>query len=171
MANVSPHGPATTDAFVGAVLRPLLIVLFVLFLLPTALIAFVLYDTRFFSEETDAVLLVLRGMSALRGTPQAIGGPLLQFVPAMVAAYCFSSSRSELSWTGRFVFIITLLVLGLSIFELAIIDPENTGQALNISGGKTTLQSFVDIARFSRDTAIVYMGMLTGFAVKGSGGG
>jgi hypothetical protein len=156
-----------TDQFTNSVLKPLLIALFVLLAIPVTLILIVLGQTGFFTSlESDLTIRIIHLFDWFHGTPETVAGPFMQVLPALVTAICLTSDQPKLTSAGRWVFVIVVFTGVAAAVLLFLLNPEASGQAENISGGKDTLLRFVAAADYSLKTALTYFGLLTGFALK-----
>jgi hypothetical protein len=156
------------DDFVRRVLGPTLIAMFLGLALPVILIAFVFCQTWLFTEaESTTTLRIINLFSWFHGLPSAVG--LVQALPAVATAICLAPGQTRLTGVGRVVFVIAICILVVAFILIVLINPEAEDQSENISGGSKTLEQFLGAANYSLNTAIVYLGLLTGLSLKAQG--
>ena len=153
------------DSFVNSVLKPVLVLIFVIMIAANALIVAAFYNVIVTARAANALTeFTIAGFSYLRGAPSLFGGPILQMLPAVVSVLCFAKDSPTLSWTGRAVFILDIMLVLSSGLALAGIHPEDPSQTRNFPGGVATAQMFHEIAQASFTASWVYFGLLTGLS-------
>lgn len=165
-----PAGGILNDPFVKRVLAALLVVAILAQIVPVASVLFAYSDvvwsgTWFQSPATRGLISFYRGLS---GVPSDIVGPLLQSVPALIAALCFAQGRSVLSLLGRIVFLLVVVLIALAVVAVASVDPNSPDQIENFSGGVETVLLFQDMSDAALHAGLVYFGLLTGLTLATS---
>jgi hypothetical protein len=155
-----------SDGFVRAVLKPTLVLAMVLLIVPIAAILYCVADVLSNQLESDMTKAIGAGFLAMKGIPATVTGTAMQILPALLTALCFASDKITLSWTGRIVFVLDLILVALSAVAVSILNPD-AKWANDFTGNNSGLvQAYKDTAEFCLNTGLVYFGLLTGLTLS-----
>jgi hypothetical protein len=99
--------------------------------------------------------------------PADISVFLAQVLPALAGAICFRSEIKDgrLSWPGRGIFLLLLIVAASAVASVSIIDPENQEQVDGFVDGAQGLVTMRAGAEATLRLAATYLLMLIGLRV------